>query len=1081
MSANPSPLQDTVFQGGMNEGIDPTVLPATQLEYMQNARVRKPGRVGKRNGTLVVPLTKSATVRNTGGAGIVANGALSGNFCGLGDRMCVVNDTAYSFSEQKQIWYDQFLAYDWQNAGSGVQAGVANNRAPFGHVSGWRVASSTFSGYQEKGAAANVSSMDTAYFDGLHWVCSENTASSGGGTDVQVLALDPATDRVVYQYQIGGSKPRLLLVGATLCMLYIDATAQVRASQFVSYNAGFMGGFSGGGLVNPLIAGIIIGSATSGYHAVPFSSTQILLAYLSGANTITLKLLTVIATGISVTTTTAYNPVAAGPYHMSIASDPGVGVTLAFRANDANIYTRQFSTVIVATGAEVNYGNGEYRPAVLYSAPSGPPIIVWNQGPGTINTAYLNAGAMTHRMQVAGAWTNVSYPFYVGAVLYVWAEAERETATSFQRYLFLLQLDDPINGVWSADGPDVTYVAGYELSVQDSLVSYAQDVTSAKMWLGKTTLGANGYIFASPFVRATPGTSGNTALRLLQANHYSETVRRRSICVQPARGAQLMAGGVLSAFYTTGAYEVGFLNAPIAAAGAPGVGGSMTAGADYFYAFVYRWVNPNGETELSAPAAGGKITLGAGDGHVTLSTSPSLYVLGQKSGVALDIYRSTGGSVFFYVGTADMNSLTYSDTMSDATAGANGVLYTQVGQELENRAPPGCRFLCVSQNRLWCGGLANPRLIQSSKSFQTGVAIAFADSDAFRVTLPDACTGLAFLDSVVAFTRNAIYVISGDGPDNDGSNGWLSPVALPFPIGCIDWRSVVVTEEGVFFQSDRGIYMLPRGFGEPIPAGDAIMEQIRTYPICTGATVVTRGDGTPAAGSSAESTVRWSFCQEETCSHGLLVVYDRVHKAWSIDTLTNPGANQNGLAFISTWQDGQNALTPGLGAPGGRMALALDTTTPQFGIGAGAVSLLRESTPGEYANAGFGDVQPVGGAGNAYFMLVRTGQIRPFGLFGHGLIHRVGALGYVQSTTSININKTTDLGTGSSSLATGAAGKNAFWEFALGNQEGRDVNNLQVEFNQADSSGEGVLFNGFVLELGEAQGFKKVVPDHRGT
>lgn len=1062
-------LLDTVLAAGMNEGIDPTVLPTTQLQFLQNARIRKPGRIGKRNGTFAVPLTKSATVRNTGGAGVVANGALSGNFCGLGDRICVVNDTAYSFSQPKLIWYDQFLAYDWQNAGSGVQAGVANNRAPFGHVSGWRVSQAAFAGYQEKGASAAVSSMDTAYFDGLYWVCSENTASSGTGTDVQVIALDPVNNRVVYQYQIGGEKPRLMLVGQTLCMLYIDASQQLRASQFISYNAGFMAGITGGGaLVNPLIAGNIVGSATSGYFAVPFSATQIIVAYLSAANTITLKLLTVVSTGISVATTTNYNPVVAGPYHMSIASDPGVNVTLAFRASDANIYTRQFSTLLFATGAEVNFGNGEYRPAVLYSAPSGPPILVWNQGPGTINTAYLNAGAMTHRMQVAGSWTNVSMPFYVSGVLYVWAEAGTETATSLQRYLFLLRLDDPIAGAWGADGPDVTYVAGYDLTIQDSLVSCAQDVASAKMWLGKTTHGVDGYIFASSFVRSTPGTANNTALRLIQASHYSDSVRRRSICVTPARGAQLLAGGVLSAFYSTGAYELGFLNAPAGASATSGVTGGMTPSSTYFYSLVYRWVNPNGDTELSAPSAVGSVTLGAGDGHATLATSSALYALGQKSGVALDIYRSTSGSVFFYVGTADMNSLTFSDTMSDATAGANGVLYIQVGQELENRAPPACRFLCVSQNRLWVGGLPDSRLIQSSKSFARGAATAFADDDAFRVTLPDACTGLAFMDSVVAFTRNGIYIVSGDGPDNSGANGWQPPVALPFQIGCIDWRSVIVSEEGVFFQSDRGLYLLPRGFGEPLPAGDMVMEQLRTYSICTGAAAVTRGES--ASGSSAESTVRWSFCQQETCATGIIVVYDRVHKAWSIDSLANPGANQNGPAFLATWTDGFNAVAGAVGAPGGRLAIALDSTTPQFSGGGTAVPLLMEVTPAE---GSFVDGVTQGGGGLAYTMIARTGQIRPFGLFGHGFIQRVGVLGSCLSNTTINITKTTDKGASALvPLARIASAAALFSEWAMGMPEDRDVTFVQLQLDQTDGTGEGFLFAGFALETGASQGFR---------
>lgn len=1075
MTAGPIKMIDAALGGsGMTEAVDYTLLGPDQLAYMQNARIRKPGRVGKRNGYLIVPLLRSDQVV-TPGPVIPSNGSLSGKFCGLGDRICVVNDTAYSWSETKQIWWDQLRSYTFQGKGNGIIAGVANVRAPFGHVSGWRVRSTAYSGYQEKGGAAAVCNVDTAVFDGLLWVSSENTAATGLGTDIQVMALDQTSGRVVYQYHANGEKPRLVVVGSFLLLMYIDAGANLVATQFIGYNAAFGRGLSLGAVLAPRT---VSGTPTvaSGYAVVAFSSTQALCAFQSAAGTITLRLMTLSAGDIVLGTTTNYNPAAAGPYYMNLAADPGNGEVLTwFAAGTNNTYAREFNTSIAAINAEINFGGGIYRPAALYTGAGGNAVIVWNVGPGQIRTAYISGGAMTHRMFVAGTWNMVAQPFYASGSLYCWVESDLESTTSLQRYLFLLKLDDPVTGTWLAAGPDVTYTPGFELTIQDTLISYAQDIASGQMWLGKTSVGTSGYVFAAPFQRSTPGTANNTALRVITANHYSESVRRRSIDIRPCRGGQVMAGGVLSMFYSTGAYEVGFLNAPFGAAGAGGAGGSLTPGATYFYTLVYRWVNPLGETELSAPSAQSKIVLGGAQNRITLATNPSLYSLGNKSGVALDIYRSTGGSVFFYVGTADMNSLTYVDDMSDATASANGVLYVQVGQELENRAPPACRFTCVSQNRLWLGGLPDSRVIQSSKAFQKGVAIAFADDDSFRVTLPDECTGLAFMDSMIAFTRNAIYVIGGDGPDNSGANGWESPVALPFPIGCADYRSVAVTEEGVFFQSDRGFYMLPRGFGEPVPAGDAIMEQIRTYPICCGNALVTRGDGTTAA--SSESTIRWAMAQEEAVSHGVLFVYDRVHKAWSVDTLTNPGLNQNGPAFVATWTDGLvggNAAGP----PGGRMALTCTDTTPQFS-GGGAVPFLREITPGENPiTNGFADdidldVNPTG---NTFTMVLRTGQVRPFGLLGHGSVNRVGLIGYPQDSSTVFVGRTTDRSAGiqeSTSLSRPAGTRNAFGVFELGSLAQRDLNFIEIELSQTNNT-EGFQFKAFALDTGKYEGMRNM-------
>lgn len=1090
MSAGPVKMLDAALTGGMNEGIDPTILPPDQLQYVRNARMRKPGRLGKRNGYFQVPLTSSAKVA-TIGVPPAATSALSGNFCGMGDRLAVVKDTAYSFSQQKLQWRDQFAGNALLATGGGLvpYPFVRNANSSLGHVAGWRCARASFVGYQEDAVNASAFNCDTEYFDGLHWIAVATFSGSSGGTpanDLQVLALDPATDAVVYECQIpGGNNPRLLRLSSTVLVLLYTLGATLEATQFVSYGAPPAGGLAAGFTVLPIVVGTI--SSTGGFFAIPISATQFLVSYQDGINTIKIQYYTVSATTITAGVFTSFAPTVGGPstYWTSLAYDGGAAIIMALRnSTDNRITCGFFSLALALTSTEVAASGlvtaAVGRPHCAYRVAGGQATIIYtansagsSDARSTIHTVSVTGaagGSVTREMVLAPKMQLVSQAFFIGSALYCWAVAETES--SLQRYLFLLNLEEPSNSKYSVGA--TVYVPGFELTIQDMLAGYGVELAASSTfgaWLGKTTLGANGYIFAAPFSRGSQSdTSKTTAARLLQVNHYSETVRRRSVNVVPARGAQVMAGGVVSVSYSTGTYELGFLNAP----GAPTLGGiaggGMTAGALYFYALVLRWVNPMGDVERSAPSALASITLAAGQGTVTITTDTAaamgLYGLGAKSGVCLDVYRSTAGSLFNFVGTVDQSGGIYTDTAADTAVAANGVLYIQVGQELENRAPPACRFLCVSQNRLWCAGLPDSRTIQSSKSFQRGVGISFADDDSFRVPLPDTCTGLAFMDGVVAFTRTAIYIVSGDGPDNSGANGWAPPVALPYPIGCADWRSVIVSEEGVFFLSDRGLYMLPRGFGEPIPAGDMVMEQLRTYAICTGAAAVTRGEST--SGASAESTIRWSFCQEEACSHGILVVYDRVHKCWSVDALSNPGSNQNGPAFLATWTDGFNSAG-GPGAPGGRMAFALDNTTPQFPSGGNAGAVLVETTPAETA---FADSVTLGGGGFAYTMIARTGQIRPFGLFGHGLINRIGALVTAISSVAVSFLRTTDRGVSASKLVTPAAlAETRFLECSMDATEGRDVNFLQLELSETSTS-EGIQFNGFALDTGEYQGMR---------
>ena len=136
----------------------------------------------------------------------------------------------------------------------------------------------------------------------------------------------------------------------------------------------------------------------------------------------------------------------------------------------------------------------------------------------------------------------------------------------------------------------------------------------------------------------------------------------------------------------------------------------------------------------------------------------------------------------------------------------------------------GAVHLCSHKNRLWCVSAEKRNKVYYSKEDTPGEGLAFYPPG-FELSLPVECTGLASLgDTLVAFTEDKVYSITGDGPDNRGSNGTFSlPTALPSDVGCTQSRSIVAYELGVFFMSKRGLMLLTRG-GDVTEVGDEVRD-----------------------------------------------------------------------------------------------------------------------------------------------------------------------------------------------------------------------------------------------------------------
>jgi hypothetical protein len=231
----------------------------------------------------------------------------------------------------------------------------------------------------------------------------------------------------------------------------------------------------------------------------------------------------------------------------------------------------------------------------------------------------------------------------------------------------------------------------------------------------------------------------------------------------------------------------------------------------------------------------------------------------------------------------------------------------------------------------------------------------WADHDAFRVVFPANLTGLAWMDNLIGFTNEGVYVVSGDGPDDSGNGTFSTPVRMPYNMGCIEPRSVFTIEDGTFFQSARGLYLLPRGFGSPIPAGDSVMDTLATFPIITGTSFVNK---------PGEQVIRWTCVDALDATTGATLVYDVAHKCWSVDSLSNGGTAALAQITSGQWLDGA-FIAAGPDVNADPIVVSNDT----------------------FIDAGGGPIS----------MVLRTGDVRPFGMISHGILEKCGLMAELRS------------------------------------------------------------------------------------
>ena len=261
--------------------------------------------------------------------------------------------------------------------------------------------------------------------------------------------------------------------------------------------------------------------------------------------------------------------------------------------------------------------------------------------------------------------------------------------------------------------------------------------------------------------------------------------------------------------------------------------GTTTLGASmalqqYYYQFVYSWADNQGNIFRSAPSIPVTVTLSGAQNSVILNIPTLRCTMKTANPVKIEVYRWSAQQEEYYEVTSvtapilndtTVDSVTVTDTFSDATILGNALIYT-TGGVVEDVNAPASSIMDLFDNRLWLVDAEDPNLLWYSKSVIEATPVEMSDLFTMYVAPSTAAQGSTgpitalepMDDKLIIFKKNAIYYINGTGPDNTGANSQYSPISfITSTIGCANEKSIVFTPNGLLFQSDKGIWILGRG------------------------------------------------------------------------------------------------------------------------------------------------------------------------------------------------------------------------------------------------------------------------------
>ncbi len=260
-------------------------------------------------------------------------------------------------------------------------------------------------------------------------------------------------------------------------------------------------------------------------------------------------------------------------------------------------------------------------------------------------------------------------------------------------------------------------------------------------------------------------------------------------------------------------------------------GGSLTAQV-YFYQAVYEWSDNQGNAHKSATSVPIKCDISASmtsTNTITVNVPTIRQTYKINNPVKITLYRwSTAQQIYYQVTSVSapkLNDLTVdfiaiTDILSDASILGNENIYTN-GGVVENTNAPATSLMALFDDRLWQVSSEDSNTLYFSKTVVQSDPVQMSNEFTYYAASGEASQGptgpitaiAPMDDKLILFKANAIYYINGTGPNDLGTGSQYpnAPIFITATVGCSNQQSIVFTNNGLMFQSSKGIWLLSRG------------------------------------------------------------------------------------------------------------------------------------------------------------------------------------------------------------------------------------------------------------------------------
>lgn len=826
-------VKEFSFLEGAHQEIDPKILPDGYLSACKNVRLRKDGRWGVR-----ADYTAIGNDTNTS-ADLVPR-----DLIGYGDRLCALGNDTTSVTDPTTIWD----IFDYTGTGaewhSSAQATGGFARRRVSNVTGLRRIPA-YSPESLTETASSVTRIDCAAAGGV--VCSAYSDGTNSATDNSFFRFIRASDlATILEVTIAGIRPRVVSVGTAFFFATINGN-DLRLSKFdpatdaahTVLTPASSSSFSAYDLVaNSAGNGfwLAVNKTTPTTSIIPYDSAgtagsaitgpAVLYDHIAIRETATrMHLVTVLAAGTcELYSYTLAGALSTGP--TTIESDvnrqPGI-------ADSSTSGTEQVNVAVEQTSSPSNYVEIQQLNATTHAVSA-----VTDYSESFLGAKPLFPGSSVINNFHSLLGTVIADGSFFSNLL--------TTGSSFSGN----QVVEAFTNKFAALKPEA-----------DHTPQLARDTSTGKVYWPALVKTDEGY--GRPVLTEVDFITGT---------------RRQSAQIA---GLLYLAGGYVGVYDGRALTAAGFFERPRILSATPSNGaGSLPSSVTLLVAIVWEARDAFDNVISSDISEVSTVTMGASDDTITIVPSAPHGWRGGANAICV-AYRSTSGiSQLRRAESAQATGAGVVLLASDATVRANGVIYTQQGRAalgtiLPHEAPLPAEYIWKFGSRILS---ATADGAQVSKEIFPTAEVEWSGAVGFTIpAISERITGVAAMDQRgFLFTSERVYQFSGDGPNDAGEGRYSEPSPLPTSTGLMDWRSLVETPLGLFFQGSNGqLWVLPRDGSPPTWIGQPVRDTLVAFPTVTSATLVTK-----------EQLVSFT-CNNSGGTDSRIVSYDLRAKTWIVD------------------------------------------------------------------------------------------------------------------------------------------------------------------------------------------------------